>query len=89
MQYSKMPTIDATKNEDAEFANKTVGANVPATAPITDSKWEGELVDMNYSVVPEEKDAIQANLKRAGEDSLKRFGLDTKGVEPETYPGQE
>jgi hypothetical protein len=88
MQYQKMQTVGVTKTEDVAVPTKAVPSNVPAVASATEPKWEGQLVDMNYSVVPEEKEAIQANLKKAGEDVLKRFGLDTKGVEPETYPGQ-
>ena len=88
MQYSKMPTVDATKNAKATVKDKTVVSNVPAVAPADGVKFAGETVDMNYAVVPEEKDAILSNLKKAGEDTLKRFGLDEKGVEPETYPGQ-
>jgi len=88
MQYSKMPTVDVTKNSNVTVPDKTVASNVPAVAPADGVKFAGETVDMNYSVVPEEKEAIMANLKKAGEDTLKRFGLDTKGVEPETYPGQ-
>jgi len=88
MQYQKMPTVKVTKTEDVTVPTKAVPSNVPAVAPTVEPKWEGQVVDMNYSVVPEEKEAIQENLKKAGEDTLKRFGLDTKGVEPETYPGQ-
>ena len=83
-----MPTVNATPSTDATVPNKAVPSNVPAVAPATEPVWQGQTVDMNYSVVPEEKEAIMENLKKAGEDTLARFGLDTKGVQPEPYPGK-
>lgn len=88
MQYAKLKPVQGTKQNTAPPADKTVTTNVPAAVPLEEQKWEGQTVDLNYSVVPEEKEAVLENLKKAGDDTLKRFGLDTQGVDPEPYPGQ-
>ena len=40
----------------------------------------GDRVDLNYSVIPAEKDAIAANLKAAGDAVKAKFGLDERGL---------
>lgn len=81
MDYNKkMPHVEATPDTTVPQSEQIKGFKGPS------DKWQGEVVDMNYGVVPTEKATIQANLKKAGEDVLTRFGLDQRGVEPEPYP---
>lgn len=47
--------------------------------PATD-EWAGKPVTGDYQTIPEDKEAIEANLKKAGEEVLTRFGLDERGV---------
>ena len=47
---------------------------------IQDDTFMGERVDLNFSVIPEEKDAIAANLKAAGDAVKAKFGLDERGL---------
>jgi len=85
MDYTKKKDMPHTEVEAGKLpvADQMTGTKGP------DDKWKGEVVDMNYGVVPTEKDAIKANLKKAGEDTISRFGLDQRGVEPEPYPSKD
>jgi hypothetical protein len=85
--------MDYSKKKDMPHVEVEAGKE-PVSAQVQgfkgpDEKWKGEVVDMNYGVVPTEKEAIQANLKKAGEDTITRFGLDQRGVEPAPYPSKD
>lgn len=52
--------------------------------PDTDH-FKGQPVDSEYASVPTDKDMIQANLKKAGEEIQTRFGLEERGVKVPEY----
>lgn len=47
--------------------------------PSTD-EWKGKPVTGDYQTIPEDKEAIEENLKKAGEEVRNRFGLNEMGV---------
>ena len=55
------------------------GPQPAETFPNTD-EWKGKPVDSNYGTVPEDKDAVEANLRKVAEENITRFGLDMRGV---------
>ena len=50
--------------------------------PATD-EWKGKPVTGDYQTIPEDKDAVEENLRKAGEEIQSRFGLETRGVDIE------
>jgi hypothetical protein len=48
--------------------------------PETDT-WKGKPVTGDYQTIPEDKEAVEQNLRVAGEEVRSRFGLDTRGVD--------
>jgi len=94
MQYTTEPPV-AEKNKlepvvhvlgqqvapDSEVPGKVTdtGPQPAATFPDTDT-WKGKPVDGNYGTIPEDKDAVEANLRKVGEENQTRYGLDVRGV---------
>jgi len=86
MQY--IPTPKAPKV--GEKVEQTPAGSLPTHQPedqemgsmLTLSKdFKGSVTDMNGAVIPEEKEAIQANLKKANDATLERFGLEQRGMD--------
>ena len=88
MQYKTQEEMDRIKAQELEALNVpapagkkvNTGPNAGETFPSTD-EWAGKPVTGDYQTIPEDKQAIEENLKRAGEEVQKRFGLETRGVD--------
>jgi hypothetical protein len=57
----------------------STGPQPAETFPDTDT-YQGKPVDANYGTIPTDKDAIEANLRKVGQENITRFGLDERGV---------
>jgi len=44
-------------------------------------EWAGKPIDANYGFVPQDKEAVNANLKKVEADIQERFGLQSRGME--------
>ena len=79
------PTVHVLGQKNAPQPSEVTGA-VTDTGPQAEERfpntdtWAGKPVDGNYQTYPEDKDAIEANLKRTGEEIQKMFGLETRGM---------
>jgi hypothetical protein len=69
-----------TGDEQQKGAKTDSGPQAAPMFPKTDT-WQGKPVTGDYQTIPEDKEAIEENLKTAGEEVQKRFGLETRGVE--------
>jgi hypothetical protein len=96
MKYTTEPPVDEkNKNLDptVHVLGQTNAAPPSAvTGAVTDTgpqpeqrfpstdEWAGKPMTGDYQTIPEEKDAIERNLRKAGEEIQTRFGLETRGV---------
>lgn len=64
-------------------ADTNTGPKGAEMFPNTDT-WKGKPVTGDYQTVPEDKDAVEENLRIAGEEVQKRFGLETRGFDVPT-----
>ncbi len=71
---------EETGAEQQKGAKTETGPKSAERFPSTDT-WEGKPVTGDYQTIPEDKEAIEENLRAAGEDIQKRFGLETRGVD--------
>jgi len=78
MDYTKSKKVKVPKTQSTGKAVDTApdgGKQFPDT-----DTFKGKPVDSNYATVPTDKDAILANIKKAGEEVKTRFGLEERGV---------
>lgn len=97
MQYTKKsdkPTVNTetptqvvhvlgqvpTGPEQQKGAATDTGPKPDERFPDTDT-WKGKPITGDYQTVPEDKEAIEENLRTAGEEVQKRFGLETRGID--------
>lgn len=94
MKYTTEPPVDEKQTLDPVVhvlgqkqappsptmgAETNTGPKPEERFPETD-EWKGKPVTGDYQTVPEDKDAIEQNLRTAGEEIQKRFGLETRGM---------
>ena len=72
--------MPATGNEQQKGKKTDSGPQGAEMFPATD-EWKGKPVTGDYQTIPEDKDAIEENLRVAGEEVQSRFGLDQRGVD--------
>lgn len=75
-----------TGDEQQKGSPTETGPKGAEMFPSTD-EWAGKPVTGDYQTIPEDKDAVEENLRTAGEEVQKRFGLETRGVDI-TPPGE-
>lgn len=81
MEYKTTKPVSNEKTDVKSEFPQYQPTGGPITSRLTqEDTFMGEKVDLNYSVIPEEKDAIQANLKAAGDAVKAKFGLDERGM---------
>ena len=80
MDRIKAQELEALKTHEEKGSKVDTGPDELEAFPATDD-WKGKPVTGDYQTIPEDKEAVQENLKRAGEEVQKRFGLETRGVD--------
>jgi hypothetical protein len=88
MQYIKKDEMEkitvaeatAPKTDEQKGSKVDTGPQEAERFPATD-EWAGKPVTGDYQTIPEDKEAVEENLKTAGEEVQKRFGLETRGVD--------
>lgn len=97
MQYTKKSDTPPVAKADPDIVVHVLGEKAPAgdaqegkkadtgpqgadNFPGTDT-WKGKPVTGDYQTIPEDKEAVEENLRIAGEEVQKRFGLETRGVD--------
>ena len=88
MQYVKKDELEKIKAKEAtapttsepKGARVDTGPKGTEMFPSTDD-WKGKPVTGDYQTIPEDKEAVEENLKAAGEEVQKRFGLESRGVD--------
>lgn len=78
--------MDYIKAAEEKALKDKKNAKSVDTGPVGGDKFQdtdfykGKPVDANYQTVPEDKEQIEKNLKKAGEEIQTRFGLDERGI---------
>jgi hypothetical protein len=80
MEEIKAKEVEAMKTDEVKGKKVDTGPDELTAFPATDD-WAGKPVTSDYQTIPEDKEAVEENLKNAGEEIQKRFGLETRGVD--------